>query len=155
MPWLAVFKDGSEAVYSNHPSRNAEGWLCGDCDWDCLEKGKIFKILGRSLTWDDDPVEIKEALLYAFINSETDHNYDMGDEQDLNSPDVNEELSTSKLFLGLESEEGVALMMSECPMCSELVSFYEEDVYQFWDKGLSFEKKCPNCGNELSQQYLT
>lgn len=71
MAWLAVNKDGTEWIMPEKPVR---GW-CGH--WEYLEevyiesergsvsieielpKGSVHKLLGKELTWDDDPVELQ------------------------------------------------------------------------------------------------
>ena len=58
MAWLAVDKDGLEAIYEEKPKR------VRDCIWTlsnfiCLPKGSIKKLIGRELTWSDEPVELK------------------------------------------------------------------------------------------------
>jgi hypothetical protein len=61
MAWLAVDEDGSECVYSYKPSREwyneSELWMAHS-DFVELPKGSIKKLIGRELTWDDEPVEI-------------------------------------------------------------------------------------------------
>ena len=68
MAWLAVNKDGSEIVCNGELYRVGNEW--GDTesqfmnyhdyvDTTCeLPKGSIFKLIGRNLTWEDEPVEI-------------------------------------------------------------------------------------------------
>ena len=65
MAWLAVNKDGTERIVPEKPVR---GW-CGH--WEYLEevynvpieielpKGTVYKLLGKELTWDDEPVELQ------------------------------------------------------------------------------------------------
>ena len=64
MAWVAVDKNGSEWVYNDKPFR-------GQCEffWNDLHvvephmirlpRGTIKKLIGRELTWDDEPVELK------------------------------------------------------------------------------------------------
>lgn len=67
MAWVAVDKDGIEAVFINKPIRRRETWWdeieledgCYDTEV-CLPKGSIKKLIGRELTWEDNPVELKE-----------------------------------------------------------------------------------------------
>jgi len=60
MAFVAVDKDGSEYVYSNRPyRRNDEDWWSSRNDFVPLPKGTIEKLIGRHLTWKDDPVELK------------------------------------------------------------------------------------------------
>ena len=66
MAWLAVDKDGSECIYSDKPIRFKGIWETSYYeDGDPMEgmvllpKGTIKKLIGRNLTWEDDPVEFK------------------------------------------------------------------------------------------------
>lgn len=61
MAWVAVDKDGSEWVFDVKPQRI-------HCEWEIrqvynmyveLPQGSIEKLIGRELTWDDDPVELE------------------------------------------------------------------------------------------------
>lgn len=70
MAWLAVNKDGTEVVTPGKPVR---GW---GSHWDFSEvveieseqgymsveielpKGSVYKLTGKKLTWDDEPVEL-------------------------------------------------------------------------------------------------
>lgn len=70
MAWLAVNKDGTELVTLGKPVR---GW---GSQWDFSEeisieseqgnipmeielpKGSVYKLTGKELTWDDDPIEL-------------------------------------------------------------------------------------------------
>lgn len=60
MAWLAVDKDGGEVIYNMYPERGQFVF-----DPECyrisidLPDGTIEKIIGRKLTWEDEPVEIK------------------------------------------------------------------------------------------------
>lgn len=61
MAWLAVDKGGFEYIYDSKPERgdhvfDPEGWLY------CIElpKGSINKLIGRDLTWEDEPVNLDE-----------------------------------------------------------------------------------------------
>lgn len=62
MVWLAVDKNGDEYVYSFKPDREYyEGlglWMSTE-DNVQLPKGSIKKLIGRELTWSDEPVELK------------------------------------------------------------------------------------------------
>ena len=57
MAWLAVDKYGLEAIYKVKPHR------LYDCIWASqftgLPPGSIKKLIGRELTWSDEPVELK------------------------------------------------------------------------------------------------
>ena len=67
MAWVAVDKNGYEGIFANCPIRRDGQW------WDLVEednysydtelflpKGSIKKLIGRDLTWEDNPVELKE-----------------------------------------------------------------------------------------------
>lgn len=64
--WVAVDKDGSEYSFEMKPYRDYDEWRPV---WDDgfeeytnymgLPKGSIKKLIGRELTWEDDPVELK------------------------------------------------------------------------------------------------
>lgn len=65
MAWLAVNGDGSEHIFANKPYRNTDphfgtkwegGWLSSYIE---LPKGSIEKLIGRELSWSDEPVEFK------------------------------------------------------------------------------------------------
>ena len=66
MAYLAVDKDGAEWVYSTKPQREPR-WDDGDQTdsvWISdelveLPHGSIAKLIGRELTWSDEPVELK------------------------------------------------------------------------------------------------
>ena len=65
MAWVAVDLDGVECIFNECPVRK------GNC-WDNfyeyshdvgvkLPKGSIAKLIGRELTWNDEPVELAET----------------------------------------------------------------------------------------------
>lgn len=67
MAWVAVDKDGTEAIYSIRPIRginrlinNTEMWLLTDiyAHYASVPKGTIKKLIGRELKWEDEPVKI-------------------------------------------------------------------------------------------------
>lgn len=69
MAWLAVDKNGKEYLYINKPERythynvfnpneiDFEIWASGGYNLK-LNKGSIKELIGRELTWEDEPVEI-------------------------------------------------------------------------------------------------
>lgn len=67
MAWLAADEDG-EFIFRHKPKRAESGdwWYAdvktatGDMDWELakLAHGEIKRMIGRTLTWDDEPVEI-------------------------------------------------------------------------------------------------
>lgn len=72
-PHVAVDLDGTEIIFRERPFRGEDKWSndlfeldedgcvlsCECVDCIILPKGTIEKILGRKLTWEDDPVELK------------------------------------------------------------------------------------------------
>ena len=66
MAWLVKQKDGRELIFESIPERcDDEYWtvfpsiLSDDVmDHVTLPQGSIKKLIGRELTWDDEPVEI-------------------------------------------------------------------------------------------------
>ena len=62
MAWVAVCKNGEERVYVHKPCRKNicgnELWM-SELDSVILPKGSIKKLIGRELTWSDEPVELK------------------------------------------------------------------------------------------------
>ena len=57
MAYIAVDKNKDEYIYHTKPSKTEDYWTTYS---DCIQlpKGSILKLLGRELTWDDEPVEI-------------------------------------------------------------------------------------------------
>lgn len=71
MTWVAVDMSGAECIFDNKPERNNNQWedidysVYGEIQYDVdtcivLPKGSIRKLIGKELTWDNDPVELKE-----------------------------------------------------------------------------------------------
>ena len=63
--WLAVdFKDNTEWLFFDKPIRNEGIWLSSveEENFVRLDDGAIEQILGRQLTWADEPVEVKLTL---------------------------------------------------------------------------------------------
>lgn len=67
MAYLAVDKDGTEAIYNVKPFRgtnkiknNEEMWVLPSIGshYIRLPKGSIKKLIGKDLTWDDEPIKI-------------------------------------------------------------------------------------------------
>ena len=61
MAWVAVDADGSEFIYDEQPVRYGRWWNAGLTAGSNIVKlpiGTIEKLLGRVLTWEDEPVEI-------------------------------------------------------------------------------------------------
>ena len=61
MAWVAVDKEKSEFIYKTKPFKNedCELWWSDMC-FIKLPKGSIKKLIGRDLTWNDEPVELKD-----------------------------------------------------------------------------------------------
>lgn len=61
MAWLAKDIEERELIFDKHPYRS-EGYRCNpDVRYGNtieLPKGSIKKLIGRELSWSDDPVEI-------------------------------------------------------------------------------------------------
>lgn len=64
MAWLAVNKNGTEKYFGfQKPNRDYydfwyEDVLGQELQGNTLESGTIEKLIGRKLTWEDEPVEI-------------------------------------------------------------------------------------------------
>ena len=65
MAWVAVHKNGEESIFEDKPSRLDRYW--SDLHWIddqyydsdiLLPKGTIEKLIGRKLSWKDEPVEL-------------------------------------------------------------------------------------------------
>lgn len=66
MAWLSVDSNGTENIFHHRPRTRYYGkWICYDeQNWReygiNLPKGSIKKLIGRDLTFEDVPIEIKE-----------------------------------------------------------------------------------------------
>ena len=68
--WVAVDKNGDEYIYKKEPFRSAMGyWKPArktyedrDSDYLKLPKGSIKKLIGRELTFEDEPVELGDSV---------------------------------------------------------------------------------------------
>ena len=67
MAWVAVNRYGDEYIYEAMPERFYHLWAPTFCEYENrvydyveLPKGSIKKLIGRELSWDDEPVELKE-----------------------------------------------------------------------------------------------
>jgi len=61
MAWVAVDKNGLEYIYVIKPYRGGITWCVAERE-SCLvmlPEGSIEKLIGRKLTWNDEPVELK------------------------------------------------------------------------------------------------
>lgn len=60
MAYLCVDPDGTEWIFDSLPLRNEVGWIA-NCFMDVFEqlkKGTIRKLIGKSLKWRHEPVEL-------------------------------------------------------------------------------------------------
>ena len=59
MAYVAVDGNSDEYIYDVEPCRNIFEWHLGA---ECLElpKGSVEKLIGRKLTWADEPVKLEE-----------------------------------------------------------------------------------------------
>ena len=75
MAWLSVNENGNENISMG---KTFIGWgrmweyeeeVCIESEWGTVSTiieipiGTIEKIIGKKLTWEDDPIEIKQSLL--------------------------------------------------------------------------------------------
>lgn len=65
MAWLAVDKDGAEHIFNDIPQRGYCVFLSINkyrinIKRILLPKGSIKKLIGKELTWDDEPFELIE-----------------------------------------------------------------------------------------------
>lgn len=66
MAWLAVDKSGNEVIFDCRPMRKHQKY-CAPY-WSSirtgvtLPRGTIKYLIGRELTWDDEPVEFNEVM---------------------------------------------------------------------------------------------
>lgn len=60
MAWLAVDKDGTENIFQFHPRKSEVRYLplYSYSMYLTLPSGSIKKLIGRELSWSDEPVEI-------------------------------------------------------------------------------------------------
>ena len=58
MAWIAVDENGAEYIYESKPHRDEDTWF-DHCDFVELPKGSIKKLIGRDLTWENHPIELK------------------------------------------------------------------------------------------------
>lgn len=62
MAWVAEDSNGDELIFQFHPRKNEVRYLplYSYSMYLNLPKGSIKKLIGRDLTWEDEPVELKE-----------------------------------------------------------------------------------------------
>lgn len=63
MAWIAVDKNGREFIYMDKPNRGVIEFLpCQDeGSYIELPQGSIKKLIGRELSWNDEPVGLKSV----------------------------------------------------------------------------------------------
>lgn len=65
MAWVAVDKDGSETMFTDKPCRAFDDieycfyWDTSSGVFISIPKGTIRKLIGRDLSWEDEPVKLK------------------------------------------------------------------------------------------------
>ena len=61
MAYLCVNPDGEELIFSDLPKRGKWYWEYNWSNDVCVElpHGSIAKLIGRELTWEDEPVELE------------------------------------------------------------------------------------------------
>ena len=59
MAYVAVDKDETEVLAMKTMERRSEDWST-DGNFVILKKGSIEKLIGKKLTWEDEPAELKE-----------------------------------------------------------------------------------------------
>jgi hypothetical protein len=62
MAWVAVDKNNEEFIYQFRPKRGDYRFIprYSYSMWLSLPKGSIKKLIGKDLSWKDEPVELKE-----------------------------------------------------------------------------------------------
>ena len=67
MAWVAVDKDGRECIFLGKPKRVYGFWVDANEDSEDTQitfpRGSIKKLIGRDLTWKDEPVKLKEEQI--------------------------------------------------------------------------------------------
>lgn len=62
MAWLAVDRAGNEGIFYREPVRDLNCWTDASYAFNdseiYLPQGSIKKLIGRELTWENEPVEI-------------------------------------------------------------------------------------------------
>ena len=62
MAWVAVDKGGRECIYQFRPKKGNNEFrpVYAYSMWMALPKGSIKKLIGRDITWQDEPIKLKE-----------------------------------------------------------------------------------------------
>lgn len=59
MAFVCVDRDGTECIYKRKPCRNGvKSGVWSEYPYIELSKGSIRKLIGRDLTWSDEPQEL-------------------------------------------------------------------------------------------------
>ena len=61
MAYVAVNEDSQEIIMESEPARYGGTWGSLKDFPIAIPKGSIAKLIGRELTWDDEPVELVET----------------------------------------------------------------------------------------------
>ena len=62
MAWLACDYKGQESIFQKKPIRNNFYWVCRLSslnEYVELPKGSIKKLIGREMSWSDNPIKLK------------------------------------------------------------------------------------------------
>lgn len=61
MAWVACDENGSEWIYDGCPDRGIKNFVTNRYCTNAIElpSGSIKELIGRDLTWDDEPIELK------------------------------------------------------------------------------------------------
>ena len=59
--WVCVNSFGTELIFETEPHKAVYSWRddYGSCKCIEIPQGSIKKLIGRELTWNDEPVELK------------------------------------------------------------------------------------------------
>lgn len=62
MAWVCVNSFGTELIFETEPHKAVYSWRddYGSCKCIEIPQGSIKKLIGTELTWNDEPVELKE-----------------------------------------------------------------------------------------------
>ena len=66
MPYVATDADGRESIYEDKPQRGVRHdkvsiWINRIGDYIELPQGSILRLIGRPLTYSDEPVKLKKV----------------------------------------------------------------------------------------------
>ncbi len=59
MAWLACDEDGYEYIFSEKPERDEGEWVTYYSDRISIPYPSIRKLIGKDLSWEDEPVELQ------------------------------------------------------------------------------------------------